>query len=64
MESAPEEEGAEEPAAAVMPKPCKCGKPAREGQRTCRECHAAYMRRWRSAHVYVKRELLHVEQSK
>ena len=49
-------------------KSCKCGKPTRPRQRTCRDCHAAYMRQWRSGHVYVKRlyylpEKLHVEQS-
>ncbi len=27
---------------------CACGREARPGQRTCRCCHAAYMRRWRS----------------
>ena len=29
---------------------CKCGRPRREKQRTCRECHAAYMREWRKTH--------------
>ncbi len=28
-------------------KKCKCGKPARIGQRYCRACHAEYMRNWR-----------------
>lgn len=27
---------------------CQCGKaPRREGQRSCKSCHAAYMREWR-----------------
>ena len=26
---------------------CKCGNESRPGQRTCKECHSAYMREWR-----------------
>lgn len=29
---------------------CPCGSPARPGQRTCRPCHAAWMRRHRPKH--------------
>ncbi len=29
---------------------CPCGSPARRGQRTCRGCHAAYMRVHRPRH--------------
>lgn len=29
---------------------CRCGQPARVGQRRCRACHAAYMREWRKSH--------------
>ena len=28
----------------------KCGNKSREGQQTCTECHAAYMREWRKTH--------------
>lgn len=27
---------------------CKCGSPTRSGQRTCKPCHAAYMREYRA----------------
>ena len=26
---------------------CRCGNQARQGQRCCKSCHAAYMRGWR-----------------
>ena len=29
---------------------CHCGMPARPRQRTCKPCHAAYMREWRNTH--------------
>jgi len=29
---------------------CRCGAQARDGQRVCRNCHAAYMRDWRKTH--------------
>lgn len=35
---------------------CKCGKPRRDGQRICKECHAAYMREWRKQRVYVRKD--------
>lgn len=34
---------------------CKCGNPARPGQRTCRKCHAAFMKNWRNDRVFVKK---------
>lgn len=37
---------------------CKCGKTARSGQRTCAECHAAYMRLFRERSVAGLRTLL------
>lgn len=27
-----------------------CGRPRRERQRLCQECHASYMRAWRKGH--------------
>jgi hypothetical protein len=35
------------PSPYVKPSTCPCGKAARSGQRTCHECHRAYMRRQR-----------------
>lgn len=29
---------------------CKCGQPARKGQRYCWACHAEFMREWRKTH--------------
>ena len=29
---------------------CACGSPSRPGQRTCKACHAAYVREWRKSH--------------
>jgi preprotein translocase subunit Sss1 len=36
-----------------------CEMPRRPGQRTCQECHAAYMRVWRRSRKEAREELAH-----